>query len=706
MALLLFFFAGFVMLRRLFDAIRTLSEDIRQSVPLERLRETPSEATDEFHYLTRSFRVLEMEMRQKMLSLERKSTELSTLKELSDLCYITYNVEDLLYLTLERAMKLVDADIGSAMILKRPERDVFVIEANIGLSEFGRKGTEIPFEDSIARYAVLNKSPLLVENIETDQRFGRESRSRYATKSFICMPLKSMHDVIGVLTVSCRRQDRVFTQGDVDVLTPLLGSAAFTYDNLNLLRENESLRRNMASLGALSGRSTPPAGRELMDALFEEMKKTPHDLIPFWELDATTQPVVVMDYLSFIPVTFKRGDCFRSEGSLFDSALKQRHAVFVDAGQDTEAYAEATLLPQGAGGSRLVVFLEAEGRMVGVLLIYNISREEWFHLRDFIGQICDHLVVALEKDRMLESMTRREQEMETLRLIGNTLSSSMFRIDEMLAYTMEMVRTVIQVEAGYLLLVSQQDMTCAAAYPFDLERLRRIPWSAKAGIARYVARRGLPVLANSARMHPHFSDAVDRETGFETRSVLSVPMISQGQVVGVIEILNKKDGSFNAKDEQLLQAIATSVTIALENARLYEQTVAMAERERGIRNVFQKFVPKAVVDTIVSGDERERGIVEAFKTVTLLNIDIRGFSLLSKKVGPQNTVALLNHFISSRGTSSRPPGIEDKYLGDGFWPFSGRPPRAPPMRTTPSSRQGQAAAHEGNDRSPGLLDED
>ncbi len=355
-------------------------------------------------------------------------------------------------------------------------------------------------------------------------------------------------------------------------------------------------------------------------------------------------------------------------------ALKQRHAVFVDAGQDTDIPADAAFLPGGEGGSKLVLPLEAEGRMVGVLLMYNVSREEWFLRRDFVGQICDHLVVAMEKDRMLGAMARREQELETLRLIGVTLSSSMFRMEEMLAYTMEMVRTVIEVEAGYLLLMHHQDMTCAAAFPFDLEKLRRIPWSARAGIARYVARRGLPVVANSARRHPHFTDAVDVETDFETRSILSVPMISQGQVVGVIEILNKKKGLFNSKDEQLLQAIATSVSIALENVRLYEQTVAMAERERGIRNVFQKFVPKAVVDTIVSGGERERGIVEAFKTVTLLNIDIRGFSTLSKKVGPQKTVALLNHFFSLMGNIVFDhQGIVDKYLGDGFLALFGAP---------------------------------
>ena len=146
---------------------------------------------------------------------------------------------DLLYITLERALKLAGADIGSVMILEKPKRDVFVIEASIGMGNIAKKGDRANFADSIAKYAVINKAPLLVEDIETDIRFGRQSRSHYATKSFICMPLKTINEVIGVLTISRKKTEKPFTQEDVDVLIPLLSNAAFTYDNLRLSKENE-----------------------------------------------------------------------------------------------------------------------------------------------------------------------------------------------------------------------------------------------------------------------------------------------------------------------------------------------------------------------------------------------------------------------------------------------------------------------------------
>jgi adenylate cyclase len=151
-------------------------------------------------------------------------------------------------------------------------------------------------------------------------------------------------------------------------------------------------------------------------------------------------------------------------------------------------------------------------------------------------------------------------------------------------------------------------------------------------------------------------------------------MISQGRVIGVIEVLNKVTGHFDVNDRDLLQAIAASVSIALENARLYKRTVAAAEHERDVRRLFQTFVPKEVVDKIIHGLEGGNPVVEEVKTITLLNIDIRGFSRISKQIGPPKTVALLNRFFETMGELVfKHHGIVDKYIGDGFLAVFGAP---------------------------------
>ena len=171
-----------------------------------------------------------------------------------------------------------------------------------------------------------------------------------------------------------------------------------------------------------------------------------------------------------------------------------------------------------------------------------------------------------------------------------------------------------------------------------------------------------------------FYPVIDRMIGFETRSVLCVPLISMGKVIGVIELINKLDGEFNDSDLQLLQSIATSVSIALENSRLYQETLSMAEHERGIRSMFQKFVPKEIVDKIVHDITEEKLVIDELKTLTLMNIDIRGFSFLTKELGPQRTVSILNYFFTTMGEIVfKHHGIVDKYLGDGFLALFGAP---------------------------------
>mgnify|MGYP001766310754 FL=1 len=225
---LVFSVIGFFILRAVFMRLAKISASLSEKMLSELSYAPLQEKSDELGRIVETFNVMGDHLRHTINELREKSSEISTLKELSDLCYVTFDTDELFYVTLERALKLVRADVGSVMILDRPHRKTFTMKAQIGLGDAVKVDTRIDFGSTIAKYAVINKSPLLVEDIEKDSRFGRNNRSSYGTKSFICMPLKTIGDIIGVVSVSRRNNEEVFSQHDVDVLTPLLSNASFT----------------------------------------------------------------------------------------------------------------------------------------------------------------------------------------------------------------------------------------------------------------------------------------------------------------------------------------------------------------------------------------------------------------------------------------------------------------------------------------------
>ena len=74
---------------------------------------------------------------------------------------------------------------------------------------------------------------------------------------------------------------------------------------------------------------------------------------------------------------------------------------------------------------------------------------------------------------------------------------------------------------------------------------------------------GEPQLINNVERAPHFSSEVDEEAGLTSRAILCVPLKIHDRMVGAIKVINKLDGVFTEQDQELLQAMAASVAVAV-----------------------------------------------------------------------------------------------------------------------------------------------
>jgi class 3 adenylate cyclase len=491
------------------------------------------------------------------------------------------------------------------------------------------------------------------------------------------MPIKTIKDVIGVLTISRKDENTVFSQAEVEALTPLLSSAAFTYENIRLLGE---LSQEEKYLGIVKKMfkilNSSLLDSELLNTILGEV----HGLVPFdiavvmIEDDKREDRLRVAHLQASGQVDIVPGQHFARKGSILDNVMRAELVRVVDDIGSLGQELDEKLFVNHGRKACLLAPLTKGGRVNGVLAFYATD-SAIFHANFAIAEFITNVIsFALEQSRLVTAAYRKDRELLAIQQIGRAIASSTFDINRVLSYTMDMIRTLMNVEAGSLALVNGDELEFAVSFEIDVSQLQKFKVKLGQGISGAVAARGETIIENNAPKSRNFDAQIDLATGFKTVSVLCVPMISHGKVVGVIEVLNKRGGDFTEGDKGILQSIATSVSIAMENSRLYKETMLMAEKERGIRGMFQKFVPREIVDKIIYGSETDKPVIDELKIITLLNLDIRGFSGLTKKIGPQKSVSLLNYFFSIMGgIVFKHNGIVDKYLGDGFLALFGAP---------------------------------
>ena len=110
------------------------------------------------------------------------------------------------------------------------------------------------------------------------------------------------------------------------------------------------------------------------------------------------------------------------------------------------------------------------------------------------------------------------------------------------------------------------------------EKLKRIPVPMDKSIAGWVVATGEAAVVNDVKNDRRHFGKTDDETSFETRSVLAVPLIRRGNIIGALEVVNKKnDQLFTDDDLELLTTLAAQAAVSIENARLFEQSDLVSE---------------------------------------------------------------------------------------------------------------------------------
>lgn len=191
---------------------------------------------------------------------------------------------------------------------------------------------------------------------------------------------------------------------------------------------------------------------------------------------------------------------------------------------------------------------------------------------DDVLRLLAHLAaVSLRRKRAEDALQRRNLELQRLNAAGQALNASLDP-DQVLMTALSLIRDLLAVHicSVWLLEPASGDLVCHAADGEHAAAVRGWRLGPGQGLAGWVAQAGQSLLVADTGSDPRHYCGVDLETGLAMRSILTVPLHLKGRLVGVIQALDSRPGRLGTGAVPLVESLASSMAIALENARLYE----------------------------------------------------------------------------------------------------------------------------------------
>jgi diguanylate cyclase (GGDEF)-like protein len=254
---------------------------------------------------------------------------------------------------------------------------------------------------------------------------------------------------------------------------------------------------------------------------------------------------------------------------------------------------------------------------------------------------------------------QEERKVEQLNLLINmsALINSTLDVQEIIKYAIEGSTRLLDAEAGSLLFLEEEvgELFFAEAVGEKGEKVKGIKLKTGQGVAGWVAEKGEPVIVHDASLDPRFFDGVDKISNFVTRNIVCVPLRTKDRILGSIEVINKNSGSFDSDDMLILTALANQVAVAIENARLYEESIV-----DGLTGLYQRKYFELRLEEELKRSQKYK------HPLNLVMIDIDYFKRVNDEHGHLMGDAVLKEVASVFKKSIRLEDVVARYGGEEF----------------------------------------
>lgn len=215
-----------------------------------------------------------------------------------------------------------------------------------------------------------------------------------------------------------------------------------------------------------------------------------------------------------------------------------------------------------------------------------------------------------EKPILLNQLEEKIHELSIFNELVKTLTSTL-ELKEVLRVIMLKIKDLVKYEALSLLLWDKKkgELVFSATETTEADKLEGIRLKLGQGVAGWVAKKKQPLLVDDVYKDPRFFQGIDKEQGFKTRSIMCAPLMYQGTLVGVIEVINKcEGGAFTNEELQALMELTSSFSADIRGVHNHSTS---AKTDKILKNLITqtKDIVKAEAYSILILDEGREELV-------------------------------------------------------------------------------------------------
>lgn len=540
---------------------------------------------------------------------EQRNAELDVINSVQDGLVREMNMQGIFDLVGEKIREIFNAQVID-IVMYDPKQNLIEDRYSYEKGDMTLVGARKP--EGFRKLVIETRQPVFVtENFEQAARaIGNTVIVGDLPKSAAFFPLIAGNEVKGVISLQNLDHEHAFSEADHNLLTTLsnsmsvaLESARLFDETTRLLKETEQRNAELAVINSVQDGLVREMNMQgIFDLVGEKIRQI---------FNAQVIDIVMYDKDSNTiedRYAYEKGDRSligpRTPSGFRKHIIQTLQPIFIDSSYASAAakYDNAIIFGETPKSAALVPLI-AGNEVKGIISLQNLDKEFAFSDSDhsLLTTLSNSMSVALESARLFDETTRllkeTEQRNAELAVINSVQEGLVAHMDIQEIYDLvgEKIREIFNAQVIDIVTYDAKSNLIEDRYAYENGDRTTLPARTPSGFRKHVIETRQVLLHNENVAEESKKFGNDVLYGIQPKSQVFVPMIAGGEIKGIISLQNlDKEFAFKESDVRLLTTLSNSMSVALESARLFDETKRLLleteqrTAELGVINVVQE----------------------------------------------------------------------------------------------------------------------